>query len=137
MDTAPAAPVRRRLTLGTFLAAASAVVSAQLPGVPPQQASTAEFRLDERTIADIHAAFDTGALTCQQLVKLYLIASPATRTASLRLNAITTINPDALAAAAALDAQYRRRGRIGPLHCIPVLLKDNIDRSTCRRAMAR
>ena len=101
--------------------------SAQLPNLPPQRGSSTEFRLDETTIADIHAAFDTGALTCQQLVRLYLNRIAAYEDSGPRLNAITTINPEALQAAAALDAEHQRRGRVGALHCIPVLLKDNID----------
>jgi len=85
------------------------------------------FRLEETTIADIHAAFKARTLTCRQLVGLYLERIKAYEDGGPRLNATTTVNPKALDAAAALDAQWQRSGPAGPLHCIPVLLKDNIN----------
>jgi amidase len=86
----------------------------------------AAFRVEEATIASIHAAFDAGTLTCRQLVTLYLDRIAVYEDGGPRLNSITTINPRALEEAAALDAE-RRGGARRPLHCIPVLLKDNID----------
>src|ERR1700722_19415785 len=92
-----------------------------------RDAASGVFRLEEATIADIDAAFDAGRLTCQQLVKLYLNRISAYEDGGPRLNSITTLNSRALVTAASLDAERRRRGRRGALHCIPVLLKDNID----------
>jgi amidase len=85
------------------------------------------FRLQEATIGDIHAAFAAGTLTCRQLVGLYLDRIRAYEDSGPKLNAITTVNPKAIETAAALDAQRQTSGRMGSLHCIPVLLKDNID----------
>jgi amidase len=69
-----------------------------------QNAPANGFRLQEATISDIHAAFAAGTLTCRQLVGLYLDRIRAYEDGGPRLNAITTVNPKALEAAAALDA---------------------------------
>ena len=92
-----------------------------------QPASKPAFRLEEATVADIHAAFDAGTLTCQRLTEMYLARLAVYEDAGPRINAVTTVNPRALDEAEALDAARARGGRKGPLHCIPVLLKDNID----------
>jgi amidase len=85
------------------------------------------FVLEEATVADIAAAFDSGALTCVKLTQLYLARIAAYEDAGIRLNSITTINPDALRMAAELDRERQRSGPRSPLHGIPVLLKDNVD----------
>ena len=85
------------------------------------------FELQEATIADITAAFDSGALTCVRLTQLYLARISVYDDAGIRLNSVTTINPDALHTAAELDRERERSGPRSPLHGIPVLLKDNID----------
>ena len=95
--------------------------------VTAQRGAPVTFRLEEATIADIRAVLGAGGLTCQQLVQLYLTRIAAYEDGGPVLNAITTLNPQALATAAALDAERRRVGGRGALHCIPVLLKDNID----------
>jgi amidase len=85
------------------------------------------FTLEETTIAEINAALDAGLLTCQRLTELYLNRIAAYDAGGPRLNSIITVNPKALTTAAALDEERRRRGPRSPLHCIPVLIKDNID----------
>lgn len=85
------------------------------------------FELQEATIAGITAAFDSGALTCVRLTQLYLARIAAYDDAGIRLNSVTTVNPDALRTAAELDRERERNGPRSPLHGIPVLLKDNID----------
>jgi amidase len=113
---------------GIDLEAADTAGSTVRRGKPP-----AVFRLEEATIADIKAALDAGALTCEQLARMYLariaeydegdpFAVPPDK-----INSIITVNPRALRTAAALDRQRRFGGRQSALHCIPVLLKDNID----------
>ncbi len=87
----------------------------------------AVFSLEEATIADITAAFDAGALSCRELVQLYLDRIAAYDDDGARLNSIITINPRAIDTARALDEERESSGPRGPLHCIPVLLKDNID----------
>lgn len=93
----------------------------------PEAADGAQFRVEEATIADIHRAFGAGTLSCEQLTGAHLDRINAYEDGGPRLNAITTVNPKAVAIATALDTQRQRTGRTGPLHCIPVLLKDNID----------
>ncbi len=93
----------------------------------PAPAPASVFRLEEATIADINAAFDADALTCRELVELYLNRVAAYDDAGPRLNSIITLNPLALEAAQALDEERASSGPRSALHCIPVLLKDNID----------
>jgi amidase len=111
----------RRRAIATILLAGS-VVSA---GVAQRQ--DAPFQVEEATIAAVHAAFKGGTLTCRRLVELYLARIKAYEDGGPRLNAITTVNPQVLKSAAALDARWQQSGPAGPLHCIPVLLKDNIN----------
>jgi amidase len=88
------------------------------------------FRFQEATIAGIHAAFASGQLTCVQLVRLYLDRIAAYDRQGPSLNAIITVNPRALDIAAEMDRSYRADpAGAGPLHCIPVILKDNFNTS--------
>lgn len=87
----------------------------------------AEVVVEEATIADLQAQLAAGRLTSVQLTEAYLARIAALDRAGPRLNSIIELNPDALALAAERDAE-RRAGRVrGPLHGIPVLVKDNID----------
>ncbi len=88
----------------------------------------APFHLQEATIASIHAAFASGALSCAQLVKLYLDRIEAYNLKGPALHAIITVNPKALETAAEMDRQYRANpSGAGSLHCIPLVLKDNFN----------
>src|SRR5436853_7103431 len=79
----------------------------------------------EPTIADIHAAIRSKDLTCRQLVQMYLDRIAAYDKKGPALNAIVAVNPNALAAADELDARFARAGFVGPLHCVPMIIKDN------------
>ena len=83
------------------------------------------FRVEEATIAGIHQAMADRSLTCRQLVQAYLDRIVAYDHNGPALNAILTLNPKALAEADARDVDYARSGPAGPLHCIPLVLKDN------------
>ena len=85
------------------------------------------FELTTASIADINAAFDSGALTSERLVELCLARIAAYDDAGPKLNAVLTLNPNALKTARALDAERKEHGPRSPLHGIPVVLKDNID----------
>ncbi|SEP67983.1 amidase [Solimonas aquatica] len=85
------------------------------------------FAVEEAGIAQIQAAVAGGTLSYAQLTQAYLERIAAYEDGGPRLNAILTLNPKAQAEAAALDAERKRKGARGPLHGIPVLLKDNID----------
>lgn len=79
----------------------------------------------ERTVAEIHAALAAGELTCQTLVQSYLDRIEAYDDRGPRLNAILTLNPRALSEAAEMDRARNAGAPMGPLQCIPVVLKDN------------
>src|SRR5271170_320078 len=90
------------------------------------QNSVKPFHLDEATISDVHAAYRSGALTSVRLVQAYLERIRAYDQAGPKLNVVIFLNPRGLVAAAALDEHFRKTGNfVGPLHGIPVLLKDN------------
>ena len=87
----------------------------------------AEFPFAEATIDDLQARMAAGTLTAHDLTAAYLARIAAVDKAGSKLNAVLELNPDALAIADALDAE-RKAGHVrGPLHGIPVLIKDNID----------
>ncbi len=108
-----------------FLAVQAAVVSQA--SAMPSAAQAFSFTLQEATIPQINQAFDLGKLTSEQLVQLYLNRIEAYDLNGPALNTFITINPDALATAAALDLERALYGPRSPMHGIPVLLKDNID----------
>ena len=83
--------------------------------------------LEESAIADIHAAMKSGSLTCRKLVEMYLSRIAAYDKQGPALNSILTINPKALHIADELNRTYAKSGFVGPLHGIPVALKDNYD----------
>jgi len=85
------------------------------------------FAIEETTIEQIQAAFKLGKLTARQLVQGYLDRISAYDQKGPKLNAIITLNPEALEEADRLDAQSKRSGFLGPLHGIPILVKDEID----------
>ena len=87
------------------------------------------FRLLEATIDDIHAAFAAKTITCRQLTDLYLQRIEAYDDAGPGLNAVQTVNGAALKEADRLDAAFASGGATGPLHCITVLVKDQIETS--------
>src|SRR5439155_24530894 len=85
------------------------------------------FRLEETTIAQIQAAFRDGSLTCRALVERYLQRIDAYDKNGPALNAIVMTNPDALKVADELDRRFRQSGAVGPMHCVPVIVKDNYE----------
>ena len=91
------------------------------PVAPP-----APFRFQEATIDDLQAQMTAGTLTARELTAAYLQRIAEIDQAGPTLRAVIEVNPDALQIAAGLDAE-RKAGKVrGPLHGIPVLLKDNI-----------
>jgi amidase len=94
----------------------------------PASAQQNQFRFQEATIASVHAALAAGQLTCTQLTKLYLDRIEAYNMQGPALHAIITVNPKAMEIAAEMDRSYRASSAtVGPLHCIPVILKDNFN----------
>jgi amidase len=90
-------------------------------------ATVPPFDLDEATIAGLQRSMAEGALTGRGLAERYLERIAAIDRAGPSLNSVIELNPDSLAIAGALDRERRDKGPRGPLHGIPVLIKDNID----------
>ncbi|WP_133501611.1 amidase [Lysobacter terrigena] len=90
-------------------------------------ATSFSFPYEESDIATLQARMAEGQLSSHSLTQAYLDRITALDDGGPRLNAVLSLNPDALREADALDAE-RRNGHVrGPLHGIPVLLKDNLD----------
>ncbi|HVQ15700.1 MAG TPA: amidase family protein, partial [Vicinamibacterales bacterium] len=92
------------------------------PQPPP-----AEFELNELSVAQLQERMTSGRYTSRRLVELYLQRIAQIDAAGPRLRSVIETNPDALAIADTLDAERKAKGPRGPLHGIPVLIKDNID----------
>ena len=133
-------PNRRELLLlgalgGTVALAGSACSRAPEPSSPPASAPAdpTDFELNEQSIRDLQAAMDRGALTARRITELYLGRIEQIDRQGPTLGSVIETNPDALAIAQALDEERAQSGPRGPLHGIPILLKDNIathDRTT-------
>src|SRR6202048_584901 len=105
-------------------------VPAPGPGVQNlEQIFKKDFELDEITIDDLQKAFQSGQYSSRSLSEKYLARVAEIDKAGPRINAVIELNPDALHIAEALDQERRSKGPRGPLHGIPVLIKDNIDTS--------
>ena len=103
---------------------AACVVTAPAPAAAQHPS---RFRVEETTIAHVHAAMKAKTLTCHQLVSAYLERIDAYDKRGPAINALVTINPNALAIADSLDTRYARVGITGPLHCVPFIVKDNFE----------
>ena len=115
-----AMPMRRKL-LSTLVAATLAM------SITPNITYAASIDLHTATIADLNAAFKAGTLTSEKLTQAYLARIEAYDKKGPKINSIIYLNPKALEQAKALDAE-RKAGKIrGPLHGIPIILKDNYD----------
>jgi amidase len=101
------------------------VVGAALPGLPARRQQS--LALEETTIAQLQDGMKAGRLTARGVARAYLDRIAALDRQGPTLRAVLETNPEALAIADALDGE-RRRGKVrGPLHGIPVIVKDNID----------
>ena len=83
------------------------------------------FQVEEATVSSIQQALRDKSLTCHALVQAYLNRIAAYDHKGPSLDAILGLNPNALTEADRRDADYARSGPVGPLHCIPLVLKDN------------
>jgi amidase len=85
------------------------------------------FDVVEATVDQIHEGFKNGEISCRQLVTAYLRRIEAYDKAGPALNAVQVVNQQALEEADRLDASLRTSGPFGKLHCIPVLVKDQLE----------
>src|SRR5258705_5690304 len=86
-----------------------------------------DFELEELTISELQAGMQSGKYTAHQLVKKYLDRIDNIDKDGPKLNSVIEVNPDAMTIAEALDRERKEKGARGPLHGIPILIKDNID----------
>ncbi|HEX7066410.1 MAG TPA: amidase family protein [Bacillales bacterium] len=86
-----------------------------------------EIEQEELTITEVQDMMASGKLTSRELVLMYFERIAAYNRQGPTINAILEINPDALHMAEALDREREQKGSRGPLHGVPILLKDNID----------
>jgi len=88
------------------------------------QTETKPIDLSELTVAKVHESYKTGAYDSQRLVSAYL---DRIKKYNAKINALTTINPNALKIAKALDDEFKETGKLRPLHGIPIIVKDNFN----------
>jgi amidase len=121
--------VRRSVVGGVGLASVSVTASAKeisetsSANVAPPPA----FELDELTIAELQSGMASGKYSAQSLTRQYLDRIDEVDKHGPVINSVIELNPDALSIASELDKERQAKGARGPLHGIPILIKDNID----------
>ena len=117
-----------RLAAAALVAVSLTLSAADNPKRAPKPMPKAKptFDVVEASIAELQAAMSSGKITSRELVALYLARIKAIDKAGPRINSVIEVNPDALAIAESLDKERGQSGARGPLHGIPVLIKDNI-----------
>ncbi|HEY6045576.1 MAG TPA: amidase family protein, partial [Pyrinomonadaceae bacterium] len=119
--------VRKSISGAAGLAAATVSISARPKTGVTEVNVPAAFELDEATIPELQRGMTAGKHSAQSLVRKYVERIDDVDRHGPAINSVIELNPDALAIAADLDKE-RKAGRVrGPLHGIPVLIKDNID----------
>ncbi|HKV13273.1 MAG TPA: amidase family protein [Thermoanaerobaculia bacterium] len=119
--------MKRIATLGFAAATLAGAFLAQPVHAERHGAGTAQLQLVEATVAQLQHALQTGLITSEELVRMYLARIDAYEEAGPGINAFIYVNPNAEAEAAALDAGRHPGIARSPLYGIPILLKDNID----------
>lgn len=118
---------RQFLKTGVAAAAGAALTSDWLRAeAQSPRTSTATVDLDEITLDALRRGLDSGRFTARSLAEQYLSRIEAVDRSGSGVNSVIEINREALAIADSLDRERRARGSRGPLHGIPVLIKDNI-----------
>jgi amidase len=133
-DAQPAAS-RRLFLKTTVVGSAAAALTPLYPALGAARAvesdaaasDTKSFELDEFTIADLQDGMKSGKFTARSLVEKYSARIDEIDKHGPALNSVIELNPDALSIADQLDKERKAKGPRGPLHGVPVLIKDNID----------
>jgi amidase len=133
----PKIPARRRfLQAGLIGSAAAALVATPVRpmlaevrerSIPETAADVASFEFDEITIAELQAGMTAGKYTARSVAEKYLTRIDHIDKNGPAINSVIEINPDALSIAEGLDKERKDKGVRGPLHGIPVMIKDNLD----------
>lgn len=104
-----------------------ALSAAREAGAPPLAPGIKPSELDEITIAELQQGMSSGKCTARSVTEQYLSRIEQIDKQGPSINSVIEVNPDALAIAEALDKERKEKGARGPLHGVPVLIKDNID----------
>ncbi len=126
---------RRAFLKTTLIGSAAATLTPLYPALGASReiaslkpaADTKPFELDEITISELQDGMKSGKLTARSLVEKYSARIQEIDKSGPAINSVLELNPDALSIAAALDQERKAKGARGPMHGIPVLIKDNID----------
>jgi amidase len=123
---------RRSVLQTTLLGAAGAALTPALSSgralaTAPPASPVKPFQFDEATIADLQSRIKSGELSAHALTAAYLARIEEIDKAGPELHSVIEVNPEAMAIAEALDKERKQKGPRGPMHGIPVLIKDNID----------
>jgi amidase len=134
----PELPARRKFIQASLLGASAAVLTprsalgASSSSVSPAfetKSSAGSFGLDEITVAELQEGMTSGRFTAHSIAEKYLERIEAIDKHGPAINSVIEVNPDALSIAKELDKERKQKHLRGPLHGIPVLIKDNIDTS--------
>jgi amidase len=126
-------PQRRRFLQTSLLTAAGVAVLPALAGAREIGATATpepaikSFELDEITITELQSGMASGKFTAHSITEKYLARVEQVDRQGAAVNSVIEVNPEALAIADALDKERRGKHVRGPLHGIPVLIKDNLD----------
>jgi amidase len=130
-EKAPSGIKRREFLKQSTLASAIVITNRDLSRAVEASSEVAlsprPFELDEFTINDLREAMRSGRFTARSISEMYLARIDEVDKRGPAVNSVIELNPDALAIADALDRERKERGPRGPLHGIPILIKDNID----------
>jgi amidase len=136
--TGPEVVARRKFIQASLLAGVSAAVLSPpsalggSPDISPAfqtKGSTEAFELEEITIAELQEGMTSGRFSAHSITEKYLARIEAIDKHGPAINSVIEVNPDALGIAKGLDKERKEKHLRGPLHGIPVLIKDNIDTS--------
>ena len=106
---------------------AARTVAEEAPAKEAGPLEIPSFELEEMTIDDLQAGMKSGKYTSRSITEKYLSRIEAIDKSGPALNSVIEVNPEALAIADSLDRERKEKGARGPLHGIPLLIKDNID----------
>jgi amidase len=133
MDDRDGAGIGRRgflgyAALGTALALTAPLVAGSSSTEQAEPSgSVPPFELEETTIGELQEGMKSGRFSSKSVTEAYLARIDAIDKRGPAINAVIELNPDAVAIAEAFDRERKEKGARGPLHGIPILIKDNID----------
>lgn len=131
-------PARRKFLKASLLGASAVAISPRISfgtsreawsGFGGNAGAVPSSELDETTVTDLQSAMASGRFTAQAITEKYLARIEAVDKHGPAINSVIEVNPDALSIAKELDRERKQKHLRGPLHGIPILIKDNIDTS--------